>query len=109
MAAYRYVRVELRHVRGEALAVLVGVEDDRPIGDEQRPCLHEVARRPRRASRTLDQPYCSVVDDDGAAQGAIRPGDRLMAGGPPLHPQLSERSVRVTQEEAPDDGLPEAV
>src|SRR6476659_5842137 len=109
MAADRDVRVELRHISREAFAVVIPVEHDRPVSDEQRAGLQQVALRPRRGRGTLTQTHHPVVDDDSTSRWPKRPGYRLMARRPSVDPQLAQRPVRIAQEEAADHRLFDAV
>jgi len=103
------VRVELPGTGGEALSVVVGVEDDRAVEDEQWSSLHEITGRLWRSRVPLHELNGPVVDQDAAATRGVRRRDRLVTHRPAVDPELAERPVRVAEKEAPDDGLLDGV
>jgi hypothetical protein len=57
----------------------------------------------------LEQAHVSVIDDDAPAAWPVAARDRLMVSRLPVDPQLAERPVGVTEEEAADDRLADPV
>ena len=108
VSAVRDVRVELPRAGGEPLDVRI-VEDDRPVADEQRPGVHEVAGRLVGGLRPRNETDTVAVGDDAGAAGSVGIDDRLVGQRSPVDPQVAERTVRVAQEEAADDRLVDLV
>ena len=82
MPAFRDVRVELARAVREAFVIRVGVEHDLTAGDEQRPRLQQISPRLDRGGLAPRQAHGTVgIDDDAAAPGSVRLGDRLVAAG----------------------------
>ena len=102
MAAHGDVRVELRRAALKPSSSAIGIEDDRPVGDEQRPGLQEVAVGPlaaRRRARTIAPPSPSLTTH--ARRGGRRARAAARGARPAGDPDLAERPVGSRRKKPP--------
>ena len=109
MPALRDVGVELPGTGREALAVVLPVEGDLAARDEQRPGLDEVSRRRRRRVLARDEVELLALDRHARPARGVRRRNRLVVHRATVDPELAERAIGVSHEEAADDRLVDVV
>ena len=107
VAAGGDVGVELVGASDEALRVVEEAEW-RPVADEQRAGLQQVAGGPGRQVRAGRDPDLAVLDVDRGPRGLVRVGDGFGLDLAAVDPELAQRRAVWAEEEAADDRFPDA-